>query len=218
MTTANRSFRALLSCCVLGLAACGAPTAGSSQQTFTNVASTPAVHGLHIGDPISALTSIGRAPDHTEKLGPYDATKWDLAHDGALSVSAKDGQIAYIEYDWAGDPAEAQSDFPGMTYGVTTLADIRSRFESNGIAYTERTPVEQVQGGIVFSNSYEVADQVVTFITEISSVDAQAVHDEGEASVPNHAKLIALIISSPHYNEVWGTIVRSPGYQPIHWQ
>jgi hypothetical protein len=66
-------------------------------------------------------------------------------------------------------------DFPGMIYGETTLAEIRKRFGSNGMAFRDRAPVVPTDQGLALLNAYEVGPIVVTFVTMVPKKHIEAV-------------------------------------------
>lgn len=106
------------------------------------------------------------------------------------------------------------SDFPGLTFGTTTLADLRQKFGSNGFAFEQHGGVVKVREGVVLINSYEVGSVVATFVTKVDSRHASSASDISENAV-----LVALSIADPHYaNSVWGQRNYDQNYHQIEWK
>ena len=88
----------------------------------------PSLSGLKIGDPISTVSSIGLAPSAKNRTGPFTTIRWVFPDGNELSVTCSStGKIVYIESDWGEQQSGVISDFPGLNYGGTTLADLRRK-------------------------------------------------------------------------------------------
>ncbi len=82
---------------------------------------------------MSSFSRLAERPSTTDTDHDITFTKWLFDNGNNLSVtSTPDKKITFIEADWGGNSAASKSDFPGLTYGKTTLAELRERFGSNG--------------------------------------------------------------------------------------
>jgi hypothetical protein len=184
----------------------------------------PSIAGLHIGDPVSALATMGPETYKPDPLADhYLVHKWILADGTAISATVDNatGAIAYLEADAAPTSAGHAADFPGFRYGVTTLSDIRRHLGSNGMGFQNRPAVDKGadgQGVAVF-NAYEIGGQIVTFITLVNATDAAKVLDKSML-LGDAAHLDAILLASPEYLRVmdWGAPVKDGAYHPVSWE
>lgn len=187
--------------------------------SLCNASGAQSILGLGVGDDQAKLQTIGSPPSAVEHPGSFTVTAWNLSNGNTLSVTtSKGGVIVYIELDWGGREGGTQSEFPGFTFGKTTLADIRQKFASNGMAFEHRPTSTKVEGGIALLNSYEVGSVIVTFITKIQNIDIPAIQ-KNPSSLPGAATLDALILSDLDYVRInWGKAVYDTDYKPIQWK
>jgi hypothetical protein len=190
-------------------------TAGTHAQTL---------NGIRVGEEITAAARIVGKPTSRAAAGPHEEVRWRLP-DGnklALATEPESGRIAYAEETWGGRPDGKPADFPGFTYGETTLADIRMHAENNGFAFVERL-IDERPDGLRLFNSYEVEGSsglVVTFITRMSTRDAQKLKGKQEGIDINRvAKLDGIILGDARYLEsIWGQAkLKGKNYKPIRW-
>ena len=189
----------------------------------STVANAQSLSGLRIGDDISSTSKLGAPPQATNQTGPFTMEKWVFAEGNALSVTAfrDTGKIVYLESDWGGRQFGVPSDFPGMTFGKTNLADIRTQTGNNGFAYKTNALV-RVSDGLALFNCYQFSKNtrlVVAFVTKLptsSGGDVQA----KRLSVGQAAKLDALVLADMSYLEtIWGKEKTfDPAYNPIDWK
>lgn len=181
---------------------------------------------VQIGDRLSSLEAkIGFAPDIKNRQGPMQIQKWTFADGNALSVTAdaETGKVVYCEAEWGGQVGGSISDFPGFSYGKTTLTDIRKHFGSNGMAYAARGGVAATRdGGVVFLNSWEVKSpygQVATFVTKISP-SRFAAAKKSKNGPGDFAVLDSVILADPAYvDRIWGKEKTfDPTYSAINWR
>ncbi len=172
---------------------------------------------LRIGDDASRWSKLG-APCETDNYEAFKVRKWCLANGNELSVTTNsDGKIVYIESDWGGRSSETASDLHDLTFGNTTLGELRKRFGNNGFYFKDRGGVIDIPNGIAMINSYEVGTNIVTFITKI---DGEGAANSGpDSSIPKRAKLDAISIASGEYaKSEWGERVYDPDYRKIEWK
>ena len=149
--------------------------------------------------------------------------KWHLpdGNDVAVTSNAGDGRIVYLESDWAGPKAQAQSDYPGFIYSITTLAAIRKTFGNNGFAFKEHAGGMIPQGLALFTcyrlaAASGVAACFVTLVPKPEVADVQA-HPE---QIGTRARLVSIILGDMHYLDgLWGEEKMSdPANAPIAWR
>jgi hypothetical protein len=177
--------------------------------------------GIRIGDEIASADQIGFAPVERNQSGPFAITKWRLPDKNELSITSatNNGKIVYIECDWGRLQSGTYTDFPGLYYGRTSLADIRQRFGNNGFAYGNRTGMRSPDNSFVMFNSYEVENAnevVVTFITKIAPSDIKS----AKPNPAMFAKLDSIILGDAQYlRNIWGSqLVFDPAYHKIAWR
>jgi hypothetical protein len=181
-----------------------------------------ALDGLMVGGSIAAASKLG-TPAYTENQFPYTVAKWNLPDGNYVSVTsnAADGRIVYVEADWAGPKAQAQSDFTGFVYSITTLGEIRKTFGNNGFAFKAHADAMLPQGLALFpcyrlAAAAGVAACFVTLVPKPEVPDIQA-HPE---QIGTRARLVSIILGDMHYlDSLWGEEKMSdPANAPIAWR
>lgn len=186
-------------------------------------AQAQSLSGLHVGDDVGATASLGARPSATQRMGEFTVSKWTLQNGNDLSVTASRSgrKIVFLESDFGGVRSGLASDYPGLSFVRTNLADIRSRFGSNGFAFL-KGPAGMTQAGLVQANCYHVAGSVGTvacFITLVKSADEEEVI-ASPSSVARLAKLTSIILADQKYLEgIWGRgKLLDPDQKPIDWR
>ncbi len=175
--------------------------------------------GLQVGDAVSATARLGLKPFSRESDGPFDYFNYRLRTHNELSVTVdrQSKKIVYLESDWGGRDAGTKSDYPGFLFGKTNLAEIRKKMGSNGMAFSERPPVLEVEGGAVTFNTYEIGDVLVTFVTKVRDQDLPLV-EKKRLGLAEAAKLDAIILTTPDYAATnWGKQIKDPAYRKGVW-
>ena len=185
-------------------------------------AGAQSLSGVHIGDNVRVTSRIGISPSTQNEIGPQTMLKWTFPDQNELSVTylTATGRIEYIESDWGGDSRGSLSDFPNVTFGTTTLADLRKKFGSNGVSF-EKSPDGSDANGIFTSNSYEIVNTsvVVTFVTVIAALESLQHHSEGPNATANYMKVDAIMLADDTYlRKFWGKITADPAYRKIYWK
>jgi len=183
-------------------------------------AQAQSLSNLHIGDEVTRLATLGE-PAATDKYKSYLVRKWRFANGNELSITTDaTGRIVYLESDWGGHLDGNESDLRGLTFGATTLSELRVRFGSNGLTFKGRAGVIGIQNGVVMMNSYEVGSNIVTFITKVSDGDSSPSTESGKSSaIADRARLDAISIADAGYAQSeWGDRVYDPNYQRIEWK
>ncbi|WP_114948689.1 hypothetical protein [Microvirga calopogonii] len=190
-------------------------TGGTQAQTL---------NGIRIGEEITTASRIAGKPISKVAAGPHEEVRWRLSDGNKLALATEpgNGRIAYAEETWGGRLDGKPADFPGFTYGETTLADIRMHAENNGFAFVERLLDERSDGLRLF-NAYEVEGSpglVVTFVTKISTKDTQGLKGKQQnVDINRAAKLDGIILGDARYLEsIWGQAkLKGKNYKPIRW-
>ena len=183
------------------------------------LARAQSLSSLHIGDPAEKLSVLGKAAS-SESYKDMTVKRWILPNGCDLTVTTdKNGRIVSLESDWNRTGDSPQCDLPWLRFGVTTLAEIRKRFGSNGFAFKGQAGQLLAEDGAVLLNSYEVADSVITFYNKVSNAEVATLDPEGSSTVADHARLDAISIASQSYaKSEWGDRVYDPQYKKIKWK
>lgn len=189
----------------------------------TETAHAQSIFGFKVGADFRVVAKTHPKPFITEPVGSYVATKWNLPGGNALSVtsSPESGRIVYMESDWGGDPTSAATDVPGMIFGVTTLADIRKKFGSNGFAFKANFG-QVTSDNLVSFNCYQIdgnPDLIAVFVTTLPIKDIPVVAGEPKPDL-GQGHLDAVILASLAYlKEIWGEDrVFDATYHPVAWK
>ncbi len=186
---------------------------------FSDISTAQSLSGIKIGDHYSVAASLGMDPVAFQKEGPFDFLRYSFKSGNILNltVDRQSQKIVYMESDWGGRSAGSFSDYPGFGFGKTTLSEIRKKMGSNGMAFTERPVVSEVEGGVVTFNGYEIGSVLVIFVTKVIDKDIPRVISK-EIELSNAAKLDAIIIMSPEYADMaWGKRVKDSNYRTGTW-
>jgi len=187
----------------------------------TLAASGQSVSGLRIGDKASKLTLLQEKPSAIDTYKSMTVQKWVLPGGNELSVTTSmDGLIVYLESDWNGKSPGTGCDLPGLKFGVTTLADLRMRFGSNGFEFKNRGGVIKTPDGVVMLNSYEIGSVVVTFITKVNQDEYQQAQKSSQhVEVAEFARLDAISYADAEYaKDEWGERIYDPDYKKADWR
>lgn len=204
---------------------CRALVAASMAIAFGAVGPVHAqtISGFKVGQDLKAAAKNHPRPSTQDALGAFAVFKWAQPNGNAVSVTAspQTGAIVFIESDWGGDAKNAVTEVPGLTFGVSTLADIRAKFQSNGFGF--KTNVMQVIGSdLVSLNCYQIKgddDLVAVFVTAlpISSVPVVAGKPQPDSG---QGRLNAVILAKLAYlKDLWGADrLFDPAYKPVDWK
>lgn len=166
------------------------------------------LQGIQLGAPPSTLETISLKSIAREGLANIKISKFKLANGNDLSVTydSKLNKILYIESDWNQSPKGHSTGLPSLTFGVTTLNDIRQRNGSNGFAWRQ-VAVQRSGDQINLFNAYEIQGKptsIVVFVTVLSIPEYEAAGAERK-KVENLARLHAIILATESYlDQIWG--------------
>jgi hypothetical protein len=191
---------------------------GLSRSTCAN---SQSLSSIHIGDQASELAKFGPASETRSDMG-IQSQRWSLPDGDELSVSADStGRIIYLESDWDGKGENTAFDLPGFNFGITTLAQIRKKFGSNGFGFKNRAGVIPTDMGVVMLNSYQAGGVIVTFYTRVDEQQYLRMKGSGpNSSFADFAKLDAISLADPNYAKTagWGKRIYDPGYKDVEWK
>lgn len=203
----NRIHRLLIAVTLLSLAGgCAAMDA----QALLN---------LRVGDTPNGLSKLGQVSG-LDKYKGNDLYRWVLPNQNSLRAAVDpEGEIVYLESSWGHKSDETGCDLTGLKFGVTTLADLRKRFGSNGFALKKRPHITTTDDGVVLLNSWEVGTVVVTFYTRISPADYAKARASAENDAAPDARLEGISLANSAYaKSEWGERVYDPAYKKIEWK
>jgi hypothetical protein len=187
---------------------------------YSVCASGQSLSALKIVDPSSQLSSLGK-PAAIDNENGMTVRRWIIPNGNELSITTDMAdKIVYMESDWnPGKDDTTACDLPGLRFGVTTLAQLRKRFGSNGFAFKDQAGQLLTEDGAVMLNSYEASGFVITFYNKVSNKEVAQLNPESQGTIADHARLDAISIASPEYaKREWGNRVYDPSYKPIDWK
>ncbi len=179
---------------------------------FATASTAQTIAGIRIGEPPKVLDKLNLKPTARETQGSKETVKYRLADGDDLSATSDShtNRILYIERDWCREPRNTTTDFPGFTFGVTTLEDIRKANRSNGFTY-QSNAMGQAGGELFTFNAYRLKDAtglVVVFVTTLNIAEVRRKlgnKDSSPEDIPKNLRLDALILAEESYlDEIWG--------------
>ena len=173
-----------------------------------------AFHGIRIGANVQSIQKLGLKPIDRSGAGAAKITKWVLKTGNEMSVTydSERDKILYMEVDWNQRGSSTKVGITRMTFGKTTLEDIRQLYGSNGFSYAKHM-MFQVSEGIITFNAFELAQApsiIVVFITKLSDESRKEIaalpeEQRAVAAIPQHFKLDAVAVADESYlDELWG--------------
>jgi hypothetical protein len=209
----------------LELKATTAAVAVAAGVLFGASAQAQSLSGIRVGDMIVSAPRIAARQLPSRSGDLHEERRWKLPDGNRFAVVAdpETKRIVYAEKRWGGAANGKSADFPGFSYGETTLADIRAHAQNNGFAFKEHL-VDVRLDGLALFNAYEVEGApgvVVTFVTKLSRKDDEHLRN-GKANVDINraARLESIILADAGYlNSIWGDAkLRHKAYKPIRWE
>ena len=193
---------------------------------FASLLSAQNIAGIAPDDPARRLQSLSLKPIAAEKTEGTTATKFKLDNGTDLSVTTDDRthKVLFIEADWNGKIAGAQSDFPSLKFGETTLENIRRIAGSNGFGYST-TSMNRSDDKLVAINVFKIEGKpgiAVAFVTTLDVAEFQKKLGGREPTtddIPKNLKLESLILAREDYlDQIWGNDkAHDPNEKPIKW-
>jgi len=183
---------------------------------LAGTAQAQSMSGVNVGDNTAAATKALGAPASSSQGIAFNQSKWTLANGNELIVNADSaGKILYLETAWNQQPESAQTGVYDFTFGKTTLAEVRTKLNSGGLAFAKRPPLLQLPDGVVLVTSFEVGSVVMTFYGVVTGEDVA----KGRAQAANggfalFAKLDSVSITSPAFAKTqWGDPMYPANYK-----
>lgn len=185
-------------------------------------AQAQSMSGLRLKDDLGKSSTLGMKPTASQEMGPFSMRRWVFQDGNDLAVTARrsDGRIVYLESSWGGRVPGSPTDFPGVNFGETTLAKLRTLLGSNGFSYASRAMFE-TPDGIGTTNSYEIAGMpgaVVSFISIVKKDEVDGIRS-GKRKLGEVAKVDSVVLADATYLDgLWGKERRSdPNAKPVRW-
>ncbi|HEY1719855.1 MAG TPA: hypothetical protein VGG27_01320 [Magnetospirillaceae bacterium] len=181
------------------------------------------IDGFGVGQDVQAAIAKHDPPTESGKLKDNDVYRWAIAGGTTASVTAapKTGKIIFIESDWGGDANYAATDVPGLTFGATTLADIRTKFGSNGFIFKQHA-LHMDAHDIISVNCYALAaDKKVALAVVTTQAVADLPEVDGKPQIDTgRGVLQAVILADLAYLQtIWGKDrVADDKAHPIDWK
>lgn len=183
-------------------------------------ANAQSLFGFEVGADFKTEAKAHPQPSDVGEASSYAVARWDLAGGNQVSVTSSPatGKVVFVESDWGENAANAATDIPGLSFGSTTLADIRRKFGSNGFGF--RSNVVSVIGkNIVSFNCYQVGDDgdlVAVFVTTLPMSGVPVVNGEPQPKLGEGHLDSVILASFAYLKEIWGEDrISDPGYHPI---
>jgi hypothetical protein len=192
-----------------------------------SVACAQSIEGFGLGDDKATLQRLG-APSETQGDGAFTT----LTYHGSDGVDLKatyqkpSNRLVALEATWSKQGVGPSTGYRALTFGQTSLDEIRTQMGSKGILYGSQAPVVASSNGLVDILSYfdvSGTDAVATFVTSIESEEVGRLKASSGAdaykSAPAAAKLRTIGIYRREYLERTKGTKRTLdiGYRAISW-
>lgn len=185
----------------------------SSPQGDWNVMDK-AFNGIRIGGAIESVQKLRFKLLDRSGSGAIKIVKWALKNGNEMSVTynSERNRILYMEVDWNKLESGKSVGISRLTFGKTTLKEIRELFKSNGFSYAQHM-MFRLDDGIVTFNAFELAETptiIVVFVTKLSHRSEEEINllsDDQQVmgAIGHHFKLVAVAVADESYlDEIWG--------------
>lgn len=172
--------------------------------------------GLKVGDDTAAAIKALGEPTETNQTIVFKQLKWKLASGNELIINTDSaGKIQYVETGWSQKAESAPTGVYDFAFGKTTLAEVRTKLGSGGMAFAKRPPILTLPEGVVLVQSFEVGAVVMTFYGVVLAEDVP----KGRAQAATggfalYAKLDSVSITSPEFAKAqWGDAMYPANYK-----
>jgi len=154
--------------------------------------------GIKINDPKNSLDSIKLEIIAEEN----DMIKYRTDNGNDFSITLEKGKVVYMENDWLQNEKGKKPLYSDLSFGQTSLQDIRNKYGTNGFSYKSRGPFATETDLIEF-NCFEFDSPNNEILVTITKISLKA--NVTEQNVADSLKLDALIIASKAYlDKTWG--------------
>ena len=142
--------------------------------------------------------------------------KYRTENGNDLSVTFENDMVVFMENDWLLAEEGTKPLVTDFIFGITSIADIRNKFGTNGFTYSNRL-YSATDTHLVTFNCFEFdtdKNEVVVFVTGVPIKDSDKVN---ESNISDKLKLMAIIIADKAYlDKIWGEEkVFDGGYKKI---
>jgi hypothetical protein len=199
------------------------PVAALALAAMAGAAHAQSLDGFSVGTALKGALLAHEAPADTGKIGTFDGYRWNKASGNTTSVTAdpESDKIVFVEVDWAGGAAPAESGVPGLAFGKSSLAAIRKKFGSSGFSFKAHS-MKLIGTDIISVNGYELASQAKTALMVVTALPVKDVPEvDGKPSVDTgKGTLQAVILADIDYlASIWGQErVADPKSHPVAWK
>lgn len=194
--------------------------------TTPSVSGAQSIEGFRLGDDKIALQRLG-APSETKADGAFTTLTYHGSDGVDLEATYQkpSNLLIALKATWPKDVAGPSTGYGDLTFGETSLSEIRSQMGSRGILYGSKSPVASSNGTIDIVSYFDVSgtDTVATFVTSIDSDQAARLKAtfgaDAYKNAPAAAKLRTISISRREYLEKSQGTKRTLdiGYRAISW-
>ena len=150
-------------------------------------------------------------------------SRYQLPNGNSLAITSESraNKIIYVEQDWDGTKNGRSTGIEGLSFGVTTIADIRRKNGSNGFTWKGKD-VSEKNGSIIQYNAFEITDRPGAILVFITAVDIAEVKGKkvNANDVDKLFRLRAIILASEEYlDAIWGEEkIYDKASRSIEWQ
>ncbi|WP_246413030.1 hypothetical protein [Rhizobium indicum] len=203
--------------CLIAFCAVATPSVSSAQS----------IEGFRLGDDKIALQRLGE-PSETKADGAFTTLSFHGSDGVDLEATYQkpSNLLVALQATWPKDSAGPSTGYGDLTFGETSLTEIRSQMGSRGILYGSKSPVVASSNGTIDILSYfdvSGTDTVATFVTSIDSDQAARLKAtfgaDAYKNAPAAAKLTTISVSRREYLEKSHGTRRTLdiGYRAISW-
>ncbi|MBN3342822.1 hypothetical protein H5A44_10310 [Pectobacterium brasiliense] len=158
-----------------------------------------AFQGFRIGNTIDKLGDSRLEKIAIEGMGNIKISKIKLKNGNEFSITYDSikSRIIYMEIDWNQNKSGEKTGINGLTFGKTTLSEIRKKYQSNGFSYKERSFIKSGDVTATF-NAFELKNSpndIIIFVTKTSEKIGIEIKTDKKNKVGEIFTLDAIIVS-----------------------
>lgn len=171
-----------------------------------------AFQGFRIGNTIDNLGDSRLEKIAREGMGNIKISKIKLKNGNEFSITYDSikNRIIYMEIDWNQNKSGEKTGINGLTFGKTTLSEIRKKYQSNGFSYKERSFIKIGDVTATF-NAFELKNSpndIIIFVTKTSEKIENEIKTDKNKKINRVGEIFtldAIIISEESYlDNIWG--------------
>jgi|GEM_PF-1229656 len=195
--------------------------------TAATTSGAQSIEGFQLGEDKSALQRLGE-PSKTKTDGAFTTLTYHGSDGVDLEATYQkpSNRLVALQATWLKSGSGPSTGYGALTFGRTSLSEIRSQMGSKGILYASQSPVVASSGGAISILSYfdvSGTDAVATFVTSIDSDEAAKLRAtfgaDAYKNAPPAAKLRTIGVSRREYLENSHGTKRTLdiGYRAVTW-